>query len=334
MSETIEKLKELREQFQLTKIEIADGCNVREMTVHRWLTNNNAPHPQHISAIEKFVSSARKRFAIEEKKEIEKCIPLIVPLIYNGDYEFFPIPKMKETATLCPQGRLRRVIKLSECAETTGKLLTNSIVIKSIEAIARRGLIQIFDLKLDRRLSYNDVSFFLDLGTAKREMPSNVITPERLFKDEPIPNDAVKEAESGEALLLDVEKVIKALRMQKRKSCEAQFGTVSDMEQKLHAEDLQDESEQRNTGQEIINALKGAKKMKGDHIPPSEYDEVTFRKKKREFYEEAVENNTDRPLIVYNCNNEKIEIPPHEKRIVLKIRMIKPMAKAEDKVIK
>ncbi|MQY60794.1 hypothetical protein GH153_03015 [bacterium] len=256
MNEAIEDLKGIRQKYSLTAHELSVALKTSERNIWRWLGNNNIPSPQTIISIKKFVQSFKEKKQKEEIAEIEKCMPLLMAMIYDGNYDFSPLPKVGEASIVCKQGRLRKVITLLQCAEVTGKRVADLILPKVIEAIARRGLIQILSLQLDRRMSNEDIKFWLDTGEGKREIPSNVITPKRLFKDKAIKADEIKEGEQGGHLILDITKQITSMRQGKKKSYEARFGAVSDMEQKLHREAVLDDFNQRNKQQEMIDTLK------------------------------------------------------------------------------
>lgn len=335
MNEAIESLKGIRQKYSLTAHELSVSLKTSERNIWRWLNNSNSPSPQAIVSIKRFVKSFKEEKQKEEIAEIEKCIPLILSVAYDGDYDFLPTPKVGEASIVCPNGRLRKVITLARCAEATGKRIVGLVLPKAIEAIARRGLIQILGLQLDRRMSEEDVKFWLDLGTGQREIPSNTITPKRLFKNKAIKADEIEEAEKGGHLILDVEKRIEWLRKQKQRSYEAQFGTVSDMEQKLHREEVEDDFWKRNLPHQMIDVLKRGDKKMGDRIEVSEYSEVKTFEKTREFYEEKVKNDTNVTQVYYNCHNEKIVIEPGETKIILKVRRMKkiPISK-EVKTIK
>lgn len=321
MNSAIEALKKLREDFCLTALELSQGIGTSERNIWRWINGGNNPSPQAVESIEKFVYSIRKAFVEKEKKEIEKSSDLILAMIYDGqDYEFSadPKPGMREASITATKGRLRKILSFEK-----------SIEIKALETLARAGKIQILKIELDRRLSHNSVKFFLDLGVGRRDQPSLNLTPQRLFKDKPIPAEAIKEAQEKGFLILNVVERIRSMRLQKEKSLQAHFGKVSDIESRLHREAIEDESAVRIQQKELIETLKpGGKKMRSD-----EYVEIKTLEKVKEIIEIKRTNQTLSPQIFYNHDGSKLILEPGESGIQTKMELIKK-PKVEKKVIK
>lgn len=342
MSEIIEKLKELRQEHQLTALEISIGCRSTERTVWRWIHGGNSPSPQAVSEIEKFIKEVRSKAEKEEREKFERCEGMILDEIFNSEnlglFHSRPKPGERYSEGTYPVGTAQKDVSLRTLSKACELRLTDPIVLKVLDYLSRKGQIKIISFFVPIRKNFEHLNFKIEIGQAERSIPGQDQNFKlvRAYRDRPLSQEEIK-ANPG---ILNPKEQIEAVYKRHEDSLRARYG-ASGIEGEIRElkEKREDEAIARISQLEASKSLskfnKGAKKMEGDHVPVSEFTEVKTFKKVREFYEEVVENNTPRPLVIYNCNHERIEIPAHEKRVVLRARLIKPMPKAKEvKIIK
>jgi len=336
MSEIIEKLKEIKEEFQITALEISVACQATERSVWRWLHGNNSPSPQAVIEIEKFIIETRSTAEKERQKKVDNCKAKILDEIYNGiDYVFFsrPRPGERYSEGTYPTGVAQKNVSLKTLSKVCELQLAAPIILEALDNLSEQGSLKVISIFIPRRKLFEHLSLELEVAEAIRHIPAQdtVMEISRTYKDQPLSKEEIK----INPRILKPGTAIKKMIEDRKRALKAQYGASGlEKEIELHHENLVEESRLR-TAQLRAGNGKGDKKMEGDHYPASEYDTLpNERVKVREFFEEVVENNTDNPAIVYNCNHEKVEIPPHGKRIVLKARMIEKMPVEKEKVIK
>lgn len=342
MSEIIEQLKNLRQEHQLTALEISIGCQTTERSVWRWINGGNSPSPQAIASIEKFITETRTKFEKEEREKFERCEAMILDEIFNSEnlglFHARPKPGERYSEGTYPVGTSQRDVSLKSLSKACAMRLTDPIILRILDHLAQRGQIKINLIFVPIRRNFEHLNFKIETGEARRDVPAQdrdfkVIRP---YKDKPLTQEEIK-INPG---ILNPKEEVEAIYKRHEDSLRARYGASGiEAEIREHKEKVYDDATARISQLEASESLgkitnKGAKKMEGDHVPVSEYTEIKTLKKVREFYEEVVENNTDRPLVVYNCNHEKVEIPPREKRVVLRARLIKKMPVEEGKTIK
>lgn len=341
MSEIIEQLKNLRQDHQLTALEISIGCQTTERSVWRWIHGGNSPSSQAVVAIEKFITETRAKVEKEELGKIERCGDMILNEIYNGEILglFHARPQAGKVFSHAnfPLGIAQRDVSLKSLSRACELRLTDPIVLKVLDHLSRKGQIKIISFFVPIRRNFEHLNFKIETGEARRDVPGQDQNFKliRAYRDRPLSQEEIK-ASPG---ILNIKEQVEMIYRRHEDSLRLRYGASGlEKEIELHHENLEDEARLRTAQLRAGNGKeyeKGDKKMEGDHRPVSEYTEIKQFKKVREFYEEVVENNTDRPLVVYNCNHERIEIPPHEKRIVLKVRMLEKMPVAKEvKIIK
>lgn len=331
MSEIIEKLKELRQEHQLTALEISIGCQTTERSVWRWLHGGNSPSPQAVSEIEKFIKEVRAKAGADEKREIERCEIMILNEIYNGDNLLFHArPKAGErySEATYPVGLAQRDVSLKSLSSACGLRLTDPIVLKVLDHLSLEGKIRIISFFVPIRKNFEHLNFKIEVGEARRDIPGQDQSFEivKSYRDKPISKEEIKKSGG----ILNIKEQIEAIYKRHEDSLRARYGASGlEKEIELHHEKVEDEARARISQLEASEALskinKGAKQMKGDHRPASEYDTVTFKEKKREFYEEKIKNDSQVTQIYYDCNSDKVVIEPGETKIILKMRMLEPI---------
>lgn len=342
MESIIGELKSVREKFAITMLEISQGCGVTERSVIAWLNNNSKPYAQHLVKIEAFVKRIKAKAKADEKREIERCKALILNEIYNGlDYVFFsrPRPGERYSEGTYPTGVAQKTVSLMSLSKICERILNDSIILEALDNLAEQGLLKVISIFIPRRKLFERLTLELEIAEAIRHIPAQDVAMEikRVYRDQPLSQEEIK-INPG---ILKPGTTIKKMIEDRESALKAQYGASGiEAEIREHKEKIEDEARLRISQFEVSESLakinKGAKKMEGDHRPASEFNTLpNERIKVREFYEEVVENNTDRPLVVYDCNQQRVEISPHSKKIVLRIKPIKKMPISKEiKVIK
>lgn len=341
MNEAIQSLRKIREKYSLTALEISLALKTSERNVWRWLNNNNSPSPQAIIEIEKFIKETKTKVEKEELEKFERCKALILIEIYDGENGLFHSrPRAGEVFSEAnyPVGIAQRDVSLISLSKACAVRLNDPIILKVLDHLAQQGRIKVVLIFVPIRKNFEHMTFKIELAECRRDIPGQDRDFEviRSYKNKPRTQEEIK-ASPG---ILNPKEQVEAIYKRHEDSLRARYGASGlEKEIELHHEKIEDEARARISQLEASESLakinKGAKKMEGDHRPVSEYTEVKYVEKVREFYEEKITNETNVTQIYYNCNHEKVVIEPGETKIILKMRMIKPMPKAKEvKIIK
>lgn len=261
MNEIIDELKKVREQFQITMFEISQGCQVKERSVQRWLTNgnNSKPHPSHFIKIKKFIAATRTKFEAEERAEIEKYRDIVLAEISTGNHTFIPYHKTSGRFALstCTTGLLWHSLSLRRLKEITNA--SEEILIKILEQLAQEGLIRLFHIAVDSSLSSEDVYFKFELGTANRDIYENTVEAVRLYRKKPLS----KEEKQSKAVILNIQERVNNLKTNKRAYFDKRHGTnkVAEIEKAMLKEDREADLEQKNAA---LRTAEGIEKLAKD----------------------------------------------------------------------
>jgi len=263
MNEIIDELKKIREEYQITMFEISQGCQVKERSVQRWLTNGNSskPQPAHFSKIKKFIVETRTKFRVEEQAEIIKYKEPVLAEINSGQHDFIPRPETpgKFAPGVCSTGLLRRSISLWRLKEITQDQANEVILLKVLQELAQEGRIKLIHLAVARSLSSDDVNFKFELGSATRDIYKNSVEAIRLYRSKPLS----KEQRESKEIILNIQDRIDYLRADKRKFFDSRHGVSKEgeIEKEMLREDRQAELEQREAA---LRTARGIEKLAKD----------------------------------------------------------------------
>lgn len=256
MIEEIKELKKFRDEFVLTRFEVCLELNIREMSLYNWENNNHNPSPQHRKAILDYMRKFRERMEAEEKREIENRIDSVLAGIYGGEHIFIPVPEKpgKFAPATCPTGKLWRSITLWRIKEITKA--NETILIKTLELLARQGRIKLIHISVNPSLSSNDIHFKFDLGTARRDIYKRSVEAVRLYKKQSL---SKTELESKE-IILNIQERIDYLRADKKAFFDSRHGKPSDsaLERQFAKEDREADLEQHRA---TIRTADGIEKL-------------------------------------------------------------------------
>jgi len=335
MHSAIIRLIQIRETYQITAQFIAAQLQVSERNIWRWLNNNNAPTPESAEKIEQFCEEFLTQKKEQHAAELERCTRIIEQSIYDGQNEVFNSqPKVGEAAIVCPRGQLWKDVCLQTLANACQLRLNDSILLESLEAIAHAGRVKVFGLSINKTMRTDDIVFNCELGTAHRQIPSNVITPKRLYKDEAM----TKEELEDKWCIFNIKERCEAERLKKKERFEKWGGASGlEMEVQLHKESVEDFATKRSEGRTVANGIEqlvsqsqGSKKTK----EPGGKDMVDIIQPKVEYREVSYHNDTGRTQVFYDAmTGLKIVIEDGETKRFFKTKKVE-LGKPEKKVIK
>lgn len=261
MIEEVRELKEFRDEFVLTRYEVCQELGIREMSLYNWENNNHNPSQKHRKLIRNYVKNFRMRAKAEERREIGKYRDLVLAEIYRGAHTFIPVPETpgKFAPGICPTGLLWRSITLWRLKEVTRDQASETILIKTLELLARRGLIKLFHIAVDPSISSDDISFKIELGKARRDIYKNTVEAIRLYRTKPLSEE---ERESKE-VILNIQDRVSILRTDKRKFFDGRHGTsrANETEKEIMREERQADLEQREAA---LRTAEGIEKLAKD----------------------------------------------------------------------
>lgn len=262
MIEEVRELKKFRDEFILTRYEVCQELNIREMSLYNWENNNHSPSPHHRKAILDYMRKFRLRMEAEEKREIEKHRDIVLNEIYQGEHTFIPKPEIpgKFAPLTYPTGLLWRSISLWRLKEITKEQASETTLIKILQLLSEQGRIRLFHLAVDPSLSSDDVRFKVELGKAKRDVYKNVVEAVRLYKNKPLSKTELESAE----VILNIQERIDYLRADKRKFFDERHGVsrAGEIEKEFLKEDRESETELRQIARRTADGIEKLAKDK------------------------------------------------------------------------
>lgn len=328
MNQAIEDLKKLRTEQALTAREISVALKTSERNVWRWLNNNNTPSPEAVKSIRKFVDTSRALLVEADKRTTEKYEKAVLDAVYDGENGFFhPIIKAGERvqSAVVPDGVAVKDVWYEYLKQKCEILGSDELLLTALDSLASNGAIKIIQLWVPPRHPAKmgeGFVFKLEIGTAFRSQAGQN-TQFEIVRSYRNTNLEVHELPPG--TVRNPKEIIERIRKGRAESARMKYGDQA-IRTDLHHEEIVDESAQRQAQLQLVDILKGDKKMANDP-QGSEFDTLPAeRVRTKKIIEIKRLNNSKAPMVFYQHDGSRLTIEPGCAGIQTKLVHIKPLA--------
>jgi len=330
MNETIRELKELKDEFSITNADIAIAVGVREQQVWRWFSgNSHNPQAAQETAIKKFVSETRAMLAEDEKKKMAAYSQVILDIIYSGEGGTFwarPKPNEKYSEASYPTGCVRKDVWYETFRQRCDVYGNDNLLLTTFNNLAQSGVIKILHvfIPVQRPLRMGEgFALTFEVGTATRSQAGQdtAFDITRSYRDQPLTGlEQIPDA------LRDPKAMILSMRKSREAGQRAMHGHYDlSKEAELHRENLEDQASQRQAQLQLVDIMKGGKKMTNDPIG-SEFDTLpSDRLRTKKLIEIKRVNNSKAPMVFYNHDGSRCVVESGCTGIQTRLVHIKPL---------
>lgn len=234
----IEELIKFRDEHAIVARIASYKIGITERSLIRLEQNHNQPKPETLKKIRNYLKREKAKIRREEERQVESIKIPLLELINSEGSEFIPKPLKsgRYQPSVEKNGILLHSVFLKNLVET---LKTDeSIIIKTLEILASEGRIKIFKLTISNKgPADNNFRIRCELGIGERDIHTSKITVLRLFKDDPLIEEELKE------VILNLGERISYERKRKHDFFQKKYGGVGDgsaVEKMLRKEDEKD----------------------------------------------------------------------------------------------